>query len=175
MLSKLRTHLSFANVAAAIALCLAIGGGSAVALSSTSANSPVPSGTTIRGAIGGDHHAFDSQASDFGAIASLPQPAANALADGDVFVNVANWKQGDSQTPPTTTDTDPGCTGRPAFPTAPAGKVCIYVSGADHAFDLRGNSVLAGTRASTLGFKLNWDASTQGDTFVDATWAYKAP
>ena len=68
-----------------------------------------------------------------------------------------------------------GCTGTPAAPTAPAGKVCIYVSGADHAFNLAGQSVLFGTGASPYGFKLKWDASTAGDTFVDATWAYKAP
>jgi hypothetical protein len=29
--------------------------------------------------------------------------------------------------------------------------------------------------ASNYGFKLKWDASQTGDTFVDATWAYKAP
>jgi hypothetical protein len=140
-----------------------------------SALNPVLSGTTIHGAVGGDFHAFDSTASDFGIDVTLPIPAANALGDDAVFVNVAGWQNAGGQTTPTTTDTDVGCTGNPANPTAPAGKVCIYVSGADHAFNLNGYSVLFGTGASPYGFKLKWDASTAGDTFVDATWAYTAP
>jgi hypothetical protein len=111
----------------------------------------------------------------FGIDVTLPIPAANALGDDAVFVNVLGWQNGGGQTQPTTTDTDPGCTGTPANPTAPPGKVCIYVSGADHAFNLNGYSVLFGTGASPYGFKLKWDASTVGDTFVDATWAYTAP
>jgi hypothetical protein len=140
-----------------------------------SALQPVPSHRTIRGAVGADFHAFDSIASDFGVDVTLPMPARNALSDADVFVNVSGWQNAGGQTQPTTTDTSAGCTGTPASPTAPAGKVCIYVSGADHAFNLSGYSVLAGTGASPYGFKLKWDASQVGDTFVDATWAYTAP
>jgi hypothetical protein len=140
-----------------------------------SALQPVPSHQTIRGAVGADFHAFDSTASDFGVDVTLPMPARNALSDADVFVNVTGWQNAGGQTQPTTTDTSAGCTGTPASPTAPAGKVCIYVSGADHAFNLSGYSVLAGTGASPYGFKLKWDASQTGDTFVDATWAYTAP
>jgi hypothetical protein len=140
-----------------------------------SALNAVPSGQTIHGVVGGDFHAFDNSASDFGTDVTLPMPAANALSDNDVFVNVAGWQDAGGQTTPTTTDTNAGCNGTPAAPTAPAGKVCIYVSGADHAFNLAGYSVLFGTGASPYGFKLKWDASQAGDTFVDATWAYTAP
>jgi hypothetical protein len=140
-----------------------------------SALAPVPSHQTIRGAVGGDFHAFDNTASDFGVDVTLPMPARNALSDDDVYVNVAGWQDAGGQTAPTTPDANAGCTGTPAAPTAPAGKVCIYVSGADHAFNLNGYSVLFGTGASPYGFKLTWDASTTGDTFVDATWAYTAP
>ena len=140
-----------------------------------SALNSVPSGQTIHGAIGGDFHAFDSTASDFGVDMTLPMPAPVGLSDDDVFVNVTGWQDAGGQTPPTTTDTNAGCTGTPENPTAPGGKVCIYVSGADHAFNLAGYSVLFGTGASKYGFKLKWDASQAGDTFVDATWAYKAP
>lgn len=135
----------------------------------------VPSGRTIRGVVGADYHAFDASASDFGIDVSLPRPARNGLSDDDVFVNVSGWQDGGGQTAPTTTDTNAGCTGTPERPTAPAGKVCIYVSGADHAFNLEGYSALFGTGASRYGFKLKWDASQAGDTFVDATWAYRAP
>jgi hypothetical protein len=141
-----------------------------------SALDPVPSGRTIYGAVGADFHAYDASASDFGTDVTLPMPAPVALSDDDVFVNVDGWQGSGGQTEPTTTDTDDlGCTGTPANPTAAAGEVCIYVSGADHAFNLNGYSVLFGTGASKYGFKLKWDASQAGDTFVDATWAYTAP
>jgi hypothetical protein len=140
-----------------------------------SAVNSVPSAQTIHGAIGGDFHAFDSTASDFGVDMTLPMPAPVGLSDNEVFVNVDGWQNAGGQTPPTTTDTNAGCTGTPQNPTAAAGMVCIYVSGADHAFNLAGYSVLFGTGASKYGFKLKWDASQIGDTFVDATWAYKAP
>jgi hypothetical protein len=106
---------------------------------------------------------------------TLPAAASVALTDNDVFVNVSNWQDAGGQSAPTTTDTNVGCNGTPDAPTAPGGKVCIYVSGADHAFNLNGYSVLFGTGASKYGFKLKWDTTTIGDTFVDATWAYTAP
>lgn len=140
-----------------------------------SALDPVPSGETIRGAIGADDHAHDADASDFGIDVTMPMPAANPLSDNDVFVNVAGWQNAGGQTAPTTTDTNPGCSGTPSAPTAAPGDVCIYVAGADHAVNLEGFSVLFGTEASPFGFKLKWDASQEGDTFVDATWAYTAP
>jgi hypothetical protein len=175
MPSKLRARLSFANVAAAIALCVAIGGGTAIALPSDSTTQQtVAFGATVRGAIGGDYHAFDASASDFGAVASLPLKARQRLRDTRVSVDVSHWGNAGGQTAPTTTDNNPDCTGAPNNPTAPTGEVCIYVSGADHAFNLKGNAVLFGTQGSFYGFKLNWDASTSGDTFVDATWAYTA-
>jgi hypothetical protein len=141
-----------------------------------SALNPVPSGKTIRGVVGGDFHAYDAMARVFAVDVTLPIPAANALGNDDVYVNVAGWQNdGVGQTAPTTTDTSPGCTGTPANPTAPPGKVCIYVSIADNAFNVRGGSVLAGAGASPYGFKLKWDSTLDGDTLVDATWAYTAP
>jgi hypothetical protein len=135
----------------------------------------VPSGVTIRGAVGGDFHAYDATASDFGVDVTLPMPAPVGLTDGDVFVNVTTWQGEAGQIAPTTADTNAGCTGTLDTPTAPAGKVCIYVSGADHASNLSGYSVRFGAEASKYGFKLKWDASALGDTFVDAVWAYTAP
>jgi Collagen triple helix repeat (20 copies) len=140
-----------------------------------SALAALPTGRTIHGVVGGDFHAYDNSASDFGIDVTFPIPAPAGVSDSDVFVNVASWQGNAGQTAPTTSDTDPGCNGTPENPTAPAGKVCIYVSGADHAFNLAGYSVLFGTGASPYGFKLKWDASQTGDTFVDATWAYTAP
>jgi hypothetical protein len=135
----------------------------------------VPSGRTIRGAVGGD---FESGATvvDWGVDVSLPAKAANALSDDEIFVNVAGWASGDiGQIQPTTTDTNVECDGTPAAPRAPPGIVCIYVAGGDNATDVSGYSVLPGTGASRYGFKLAWTSPLTGDTFIDAVWAYTAP
>ncbi len=87
----------------------------------------------------------------------------------------SGWQDGGGQTKPTTDDDESQVHGSPANPIAPAGKVCIYVAGADNAFNLAGYSVLFGAGASKYGFKLKWDASQAGDTFIDAAWAYTAP
>jgi hypothetical protein len=134
----------------------------------------VPAGTTIRGAVGGDFDAHTAAEIDWGVIVSLPVPASAPLSDNHVFINVAGWQQGDGQTQPDTTDTDPGCTGSPTNPTAPKGKVCIYVAGGDNASDVNGYSVLPGTGASPYGFKVSWKSNDTGDTFIDAVWAYTA-
>jgi Collagen triple helix repeat (20 copies) len=144
-----------------------------------SALSGVPPGQTIRGAVGGDFHAFDSTASDFGVDVTLPMAAPVPLGDDDVAVVDDFWQNGGGQTAPTSADqADAACSTAPGTldnPTAPPGKVCIYITGADHAFNVEGLSVRFGTEESKYGFKLKWDASTQGDTFVDAVWAYTAP
>jgi len=134
----------------------------------------VPAGQTLRGAIGADFTAA-AGAEDFGTIASLPIPASNPLSDGDVSVNVNTWGDGGGQTQPSTTDTSAGCSGSLAEPTAPAGKVCIYVAGGDNAIDVNGFSVIPGSGASPYGFKLGWTSNGAGDTFIDAVWAYTAP
>jgi hypothetical protein len=139
-----------------------------------SALNPVPSGKTIRGVVGGDFHQYDATVRDFAVDVSMPIPAANALGDNDVSVDVAGW-QG-TGAPPTSIDNDPGCAGTPANPTAPSGKVCIYVSVSSGATNLGGYSVMAGAGASPYGFKLKWDSlAMDSDTLVDATWAYTAP
>jgi hypothetical protein len=136
----------------------------------------VPSGRTIRGAVGGDFDAAGPTPTDWGVVVSLPARARNALDDDDVYVNVTTWTSGDAgQTQPTTTDTNAGCSGSLSAPTAPAGKVCIYVAGGDNATDLNGYSVRPGTGASPYGFKLSWTNTELGDTFIDAVWAYRAP
>jgi hypothetical protein len=141
-----------------------------------SALSEVPAGQTIRGAIGADYHAYDAaQASDFGVDATLPMPAPVGLTDDDVSVTDDFWQNAGGQTQPNSADENPACTGTLDNPTAPPGHVCIYITGADLASNVEGFSVRFGTEASRFGFKLAWDASDQGDTFVDAVWAYTAP
>jgi hypothetical protein len=138
---------------------------------------PAP-GSLLRGAVGAD---FDSQlppgglvGADFGVDVSLPQRAGNRIGDDDVYIAL-RWRNGGGQTIPTTSDTNAGCTGSLAFPTARRGKVCIYVAGGDNAANVSGYSVRPGTGQSRYGFKLKWDAMHNGDTFIDAVWAYRYP
>jgi len=139
----------------------------------------VTSGTMLRGAIGGD---FDSQlpagstnGADWGIDETLRPAASNLIHDGNVFVVVSTWTNGGGQTPPTTTDGPGQCTGTLSNPTAPAGDVCIYVAGGDNAVNLAGDSITPGAGGSKFGFKLIWDAAHNGDTFIDAVWAYRFP
>lgn len=144
------------------------------ALADTVGQFTVPAGKTIRGAVGGDF-ASATAGGDWGVIVSLPLKARNDLTDGDVHVNVSTWVNAGGQTAPTTTDTNAGCSGTVANPTAPAGDVCIYVTGGDNAADLFGYSVVPGAGGSPYGFKLNFTSVLDGDSYIDAVWAYTAP
>src|SRR5437870_3938853 len=173
---KLKTRKGLAMLTVAAMAFLGIGYGLFNALSAQA----VTSGTTIRGVIGGD---FDSQlpagsvnGADWGVDTTLIPHAGNLIHDNQVFVNVNGWLGGAGQTQPTTTDTSSACNGTPAAPTASGGLVCIYVGGGDNAADVSGDSIMPGTGGSRLGFKLIWDSSAHnGDTFIDATWAYTFP
>jgi hypothetical protein len=140
----------------------------------------VPRGQTIRGAIGAD---FDASAatlpSDWGVVGSLPSRARNYLTDNDVYVNVAGWQGSAGQVRPVLDPdevaTSASCTGTRSNPTAPAGKVCIYVTGGDNATAVNGYSIVPGTGGNPYGFKLAWTSANAGDTFIDAVWAYRAP
>jgi len=149
--------------------------GAGAAVTSTSE----PSGTLIRGAIGGD---FDTQlpagsvnGADWGIDQQFDEPAGNRINDSEVYVVVSTWTDAGGQLAPTTTDGPGPCLGTANFPTAPSGFVCIYVLGSDNAVNLSGYSIAAGSRGSRYGFKLKWDAAGNGDTYVDAVWAYRYP
>ena len=138
-----------------------------------------PSGTLIRGAIGGD---FDTQlppgglvGADWGIDQQFDEPAGNRINDSEVYIVTSTWTDAGGQLTPTTTDGPGPCTGTAAQPTAPAGKVCIYVLGSDNAVNLSGYAIAVGTGGSKYGFKLKWDAAGNGDTYVDAVWAYRYP
>ncbi len=120
---------------------------------------------TITGMIGADN---DTQlppgsvnGADWGIDGSFKRPANNLIHDTDVKV-----KGGADNTDFS------GCHGTAANPTAPKGKVCIYLIGSGNATNIRGVTPVPGTGGSRFGFKLIWDATGNGDTFVDAVWAY---
>jgi len=149
-------------IGAVVAVCLGLAIGVTARASTPHTTTP-----TIKGMVGGD---FDTQlppgstsGADWGVDASFQRPASNLIHDTDVKVVGAG--SGDS------TDFT-GCTGTAANPTAPKGKVCVYLIGSGAAANIRGVTPVPGTGGSRFGFKLIWDATGNGDTFVDAVWAY---
>ncbi|MFY9586569.1 MAG: hypothetical protein WAT66_03825 [Actinomycetota bacterium] len=146
--------------------------------------STIASGVTVRGVVGGDFEGFTATAGgpcedncDWGVDASLPFAAPVGLTDATVLVDTALCL---SDCPGISADSSESssaatCLGSATNPTAPAGKVCIYVAGAANAVELAGYSVMPGTGASKYGFKLKWVSTTADDSFVDAVWAYTAP
>ena len=150
-------------IGAVLVLALALG----VLATGSTANT---SGATIRGMVGGD---FDTQlpagstnGADWGVDALFQRAATILIHDGDVKVVGAD--SGDS-------GDFAGCTGSAAAPTAPVGKVCVYLIGSGGATNIRGVTPVPGTGGSKFGFKLIWDATGNGDTYVDAVWAYHFP
>jgi hypothetical protein len=157
-------------LAATVAITSLFGGGTAAA---------VVSGSELRGAVGGD---FDTQlppgsvnGADWGVDQTLRPAASNLIHDGNVFIVASGWVNGGGQTQPTTSDGPGPCTGSVAHPSAPAGDVCIYIAGGDNAANVSGYSIVPGTGGSRFGFKLAWDSMHNGDSFIDAVWAYEFP
>jgi len=151
------------TLAAAVIAALAVS--SSAFTAAPSAPRPTP---TIRGMVGGD---FDTQlppggtvGADWGVDASFQRQANNFIKDTDVkVVGPGSGDSGDFS----------GCGGNYQNPSAPRGKVCVYIIGSGNATNIRGVTPVPGTTSgSRFGFKLIWDAQGNGDTFVDATWAY---
>lgn len=123
----------------------------------------IPSGTTVTGEIVWDYSAASLASDRFGV--ALPGRAPVALTSATV--NFA------SDASASTVDDDATCTGTTTAPTAPAGKVCIYLTNAGNASGMAG---LANASLPTRGFYISLlPISTGADTFVYATWAYTAP
>ncbi|MFQ5557832.1 MAG: S-layer homology domain-containing protein [Acidimicrobiales bacterium] len=126
----------------------------------------IPSGTTVTGFDQIDHSVIKDNEDMFVAV-QLPGRAPVALTD--TTVNFA--------TNALAADGDAACTGTVAAPTAPAGKVCIYVSQSANVDGLQGhdtNVVAFDDRFFLVGMVAA--TATQGvDAFLRFTWAYTAP
>lgn len=128
---------------------------------SGSSNGVIPSGTTVTGEITFDGHQPNNTTSDRLGI-DLPGTAPVALTSATV-----NFATGG-------TDNDATCTGSATAPTAPPGKVCIYLSGAGSGVsDFDGRVGLLPTRHFMVSFKPL--GSDNGDMTFLASWAYTAP
>jgi hypothetical protein len=136
-----------------------------------SATDPLPSGKTVHGVIGfGDLATAGNQHRDIDQ--QLPVPATAPLKDADVYISFNGFTSSGGITP-TTADGNAGCTGSVTAPTAPAGKVCVYVAAGQNSAGIQGLGI--GPAGTPYGFKLSWDSQVSGRTFVEAVYAYTAP
>ena len=127
----------------------------------------IPSGTTVTGSFTQDLQTPAAGATgDFEVGLTLPGSAPVALAA--TAVNFASDGSAAS------TDDDPLCTGTYAAPTAPAGKVCIYLGVTDPGtFSAAGSN---GVGLPRQGFSIYWsDNGLTANTYMYAVWAYTAP
>ena len=132
----------------------------------------IPSGSHATGAWGGRTMQVPGLQNNPLFTYSFPAPAPVALRDDQVNFGAATAEMSDN---------DPACTGDVNNPTAPPGKVCIYVSAAsrDNA-QLAGFSLIAGDppqEGDRFGFTVRMINEVLDEDHMSAvgTWAYTAP
>ncbi|MDQ3769576.1 MAG: hypothetical protein M3370_08900, partial [Actinomycetota bacterium] len=136
--------------------------------------SSIPSGATVAGAWGGRYIAPQLAGNNSYLIStSFPVKSPVPLADSQVNAAPNAAAQ----------DPDPSCTGSSDNPTAPAGKVCVYISRANNAavagFRLTDPGTAGSSPGDAYGFIVRiLDAGSVGNTATtnaEGTWAYTAP
>ncbi len=149
-----------------------------------SAFDPLPSGTTVRGVVGG----WGNTANLSFVTESLPASTTTAIKSQDMIIAhtprlvsycESTYVDGveDCLSADELAKDETVCTGSFDNPTAPAGKVCIYVDVMYMAYDLEAQLVAATAnpaQGSPFGFGLQWFTAS-GTSKVKATWAYTAP
>jgi hypothetical protein len=146
-------------------------GGTAAAGYVTFASRGIPSGVTVTGAFGFSSNVSvtttpaATMANDVTQVVQLPGAAPADLSSETInFASAAG-----------AADADAACSGTPAAPSAPAGKVCLYLSslqGLGTTVDGEAIPLLPGSRA---GFVVHATNASLGGTGVFGTWAYTAP
>jgi len=101
--------------------------------------------------------------SDIRQVVQLPGTAPADLSNGTV-----NFAAGGA-------DADPSCSGTATAPTAPAGKVCLYLSSAAGTGTAVDGQAIPGLAGSRSGFVVHATNATLGETGAFGTWAYTAP
>jgi hypothetical protein len=159
-------------------------GGTAAAGYLSFASRTIPSGTTVTGAFGIGSNVtsavtvtvtdpdpmYDATAtaatvltSDVRQVVQLP-----GLAPADLSSATVNFGAGGA-------DADPACAGTATAPTAPAGKVCLYLSSAAGTGTAVDGQAIPGLAGSRSGFVVHATNATLGETGAFGTWAYTAP
>ncbi len=124
----------------------------------------VPSGVTITGYDGWDHAVIEENAR-VRFFVQLPVRAPAVLLSENVNFAPTN----------AATDDDPTCTGNVDAPTAPPGKVCIYVASANRIDGAQGQETTPPT-SSTFQVRFDTAGATLGDDmYIWIAWAYTAP
>jgi hypothetical protein len=126
----------------------------------------IPSGVTVTGAFGlsTNSPAAGATSTTITQGVSLPGIAPVALADGNV-----NFGAGAGAG-----DVDAACSGSSGNPTAPAGKVCLYLTGTVGLnTSATGNALPVG--GSRYGFEVQATQNAADATGVWGVWAYTAP
>jgi hypothetical protein len=139
-------------------------GGVAAAAYQTFATRTIPSGITVTGAFGISSNVAGA-ANDLREVVDLPGLAPADLSDETVnFANAVG-----------PIDVDLSCTGNPNAPTAPAGKVCLYLSSTQGVDTTVEGTAIPSLLGSRSGFAVHAASLTTGSTGVFGTWAYTAP
>jgi hypothetical protein len=155
----------------AVAACLAIAAAAASSVPAL-AGDGIGKGKTVRGSA---YYQFTSTVPGFFQFGvDLPGRARNPLTQEDV-----NFAPDDFAA---TTDDDPSCTGNYILPTAPPGKVCLYLwptaplSGNITRLNAGGDAPQS-PEFSRNAFWINWQTADGSNpkVFVYARWAYTAP
>jgi hypothetical protein len=156
-------YLSFASrsIPSGVTVTGAFGIGSnvTVAVTTTIVPPPTPDPGTPTNAT-----STTAMTSDIRQVVQLPGPAPADLSDATV--NFANAGAADA---------DPACSGTAAAPTAPAGKVCLYLSSAAGAGTIVDGQAIPGLAGSRSGFVVHAANTTLGEVGAFGTWAYTAP
>ncbi len=140
--------------------------GSREALVDTSPWERIPSGTTV---VGTWYTSYLTGPVAGGHVQSFQLPALpSAPLVGNDAVNMQNVMP---------VDADPACSGSFAGPTAPAGKVCLYVYGTSNVAGFNGKAFEADVTFNNAGtFVLGWtDLAASTQSLFALAWAYTAP
>lgn len=198
MLTDVRRHLTFANIAALAALVIAVcGSGTAVALVVTSSDVKNESltGRDIK------NRSLTSAEMSTATRTSFTQGPQWALIPrgqtvvGEILVDTNSSTSGDYEQTvnlpgiasvdldanfeadalATTIDDDATCTGSYNSPAAPPGKVCVYLSGTTaDATNIQAQSH-GNLGRRTFGVQWTDTAANDSDVYLKATWAYHQP
>jgi hypothetical protein len=122
----------------------------------------IPSGRTVTGAWGYDG---SGSTGDYQITVNLPGTTASNLTGSKV--NMAPSV--------TATDDDAECSGSYAAPTAPAGKVCVYLWTAES--DTTAMQASQANQMPNRAFIISWNDTALGstDVYATGTWAYTQP